>query len=270
MSGRFLVRLLASLYLFSLVFVCWIVAWLLQLLVIAVTFPFASKTQRQDWCSYIFRLHNMLPMVLLNPFWKVHTLRPFPQTREKKLIVMMNHSSAADTFLVLRVLFPRDASWVAKDILFRVPFGGWCMSNADDLCVYFKNKRKSMETVKGTVGPMMEAAHKKVARGRMIAIFPEGTRNNTPEDGLLPFRPGFFKLAIDEGATIIPIAASGTEKCWPHRSWLVDVGEAYFSCGDPVHASNFDSVEGLMNHVHKVITELRATHPSVVAEGSPQ
>ncbi|CBH18582.1 1-acyl-sn-glycerol-3-phosphate acyltransferase protein, putative [Trypanosoma brucei gambiense DAL972] len=262
MGANYAVRCLATVYLFLLMLIGWIGAWLLQLVVITFTYPFWTSEQRADCCALIFRIANFLSLDALNPFWKSTILRPFPNVQGKKVLVVMNHLSGADPFLMVRVLLPRDAAWVAKNDLFRVPFGGWAMANGDDLCVQFKNKKAGLETVKGTVAPMMEAARAKIHRGRMLAVFPEGARNDTPENGLKPFRPGFFTLAKEEGATIVPIAISGTDDCWPKHSFLMDVGHAYFSCGDPIATNNFNTVEELVDYVWNAVTDLRSTHPS--------
>lgn len=241
----------------------WIVSWVLQVIFMILAYPFLSCEQLQDGCSYIFRVLSFFCTDCLNPFWRSHILRPFPKKdmEGKKVLVMMNHLSAADPFLMVRVLLPRDATWIAKDVLFRIPFGGWCLSNADDLRVYFKNKEKGFETVKGTVGVMMEHARRKLRRGRLLAVFPEGTRNKRPEGAILPFRLGFFTLAIEENATIVPVAISGTESCWSKGSFLIGGADAYFSCGSPVDASNFKTAEELRDYVWQSINELRESHP---------
>ncbi|KAH9578785.1 Phospholipid/glycerol acyltransferase [Trypanosoma melophagium] len=261
MSSPLFVRLLVTTYVLLCLTFCWILAWILQVLLMLVTYPFKSRAWQQDCCGSIFRYLNFICTDAINPFWKVHVLRPMPEVRSGKLLVMMNHLSSADPFIMIRAFLPHDASWVAKSGLFRVPFGGWCLHNADDLRVYFKNKQAGFETIKGTVGVMMEVARAKLRRGRRLAVFPEGVRNRHPDGGLLPFRLGFFTLAVEEAAMVVPVAISGTEHCWPRGSPLMDSADCYISCGDPIDAGNFETAEQLRDHVWAAITELREKHP---------
>ncbi|CAJ1014851.1 putative Acyltransferase [Leishmania utingensis] len=257
-------RLLCTVYLILSLIVQWILVWVVQVLFIVVSFPFTTSEFRQDICGHIFRKVSFVGMDLLNPFWHIHVLNKFPKVTNKKVIVMLNHLSGADPFVSIRSLLPRDGTWIAKGGLFRVPFGGWALYNSGDLAVHFRDKKTSFATVKGTVGPMMENARRRLRRGRMLCVFPEGIRNMNPDGPLNPFRLGFFSLALDEGATIVPLALSGTEKLWPRGSALMDAADAYFSFGEPVDARNFKSAEELSQHVWNVMTELREKHPDRV------
>ncbi|CAJ1011332.1 putative Acyltransferase [Leishmania naiffi] len=257
-------RFLCTMYLILSLIVQWILVWVVQVLFIVVSFPFTTSEFRQDICGHIFRKVSFVGMDLLNPFWRIHVLNKFPNVTNKKVIVMLNHLSGADPFVSIRSLLPRDGTWIAKGGLFRVPFGGWALYNSGDLAVHFRDKKTSFATVKGTVGPMMENARRRLRRGRMLCVFPEGIRNMNPEGPLNPFRLGFFSLAVDEGATIVPLALSGTEKLWPRGSALMDAADAYFSFGEPVDARNFKSAEELSQHIWNVMTELREKHPDRV------
>lgn len=264
------VRQLITAYVFVSMLLQWIVTFIVQEICIILTYPFIDKYQRQDMCSAIFRWVSHFGTNMANPAWRLHVLNKFPETKHNRRIVMMNHLSNADPFVTLEALLPHDGSWVSKDVLFRVPFGGWAMHNGGDLCVKFKNKRAGFETVKGSVGPMMEEARQKVRRGRIINIFPEGTRNPSPEGPLQPFRLGFFKLAVEEGLIIVPLGISGTERLWPHGSMLLDCGDAYFSFGEPIDATQFKTAEELSDHVWKVLSDLRETHPDRIAYHAAQ
>lgn len=265
------VRWLCTAYLALSLFLQWLISWLLQMIFIGVSYPFISVDRRADICGHIFRFVSFIGMDLLNPFWGSTVTNSFPEVKPradgkpKRVILMMNHLSNADPFVCIRSMLPRDGTWVAKDDLFRNPLGGWAMSNADDLRVVFADKSSGFETIKGTVGPMMLEAAKKVHRGRMLCIYPEGTRNPNPAGPLQPFRLGFFTLAIDNDVTIVPLALSGTEKTWPRDSNLLDNATCFFTFGEPVEASKFGSAQELADHVWKIINDLREKHPDRIA-----
>lgn len=216
-------------------------------------------------CGWIFRSLSHFFVTIVNPFWHVHRINRLPKVNNKKVIIMMNHLSNADPFIACGSLFPKDGSWVAKNSLFTVPIGGWTLYNSGDLSVVFKDKGNSFDVVKGTVKPMMEKARKKLRRGRMLCIFPEGTRNPRPERDFFPFRLGFFQLALEEDAVIIPLAISGSEFLWPARSLLAGSGDAYLSFAEPVEASKFSDAQQLADHVRMILKSQRETHPDRIA-----
>eukprot|EP00796_Vickermania_ingenoplastis_P013228 gene13228-9074_t len=254
-------RLGMTIVLVAMVAVSFIFTWLLQVLCIAATYFFLPKEKREDMCGFLFRSISSTVTTVINPFWHVHRLNKYPKVENKKVIVMMNHLSSADPFVACGSLLPLDGSWVAKNDLFKVPIGGWQMANAGDLAVIFKKKSEGFDVVKGTVRPMMEKAREKLRRGRMLCIFPEGTRNPNPDGDLFPFRLGFFQLAIDEGAVIVPLAISGTQTLWSGKSGYVDNGHAYLSFADPVEAKDFDDAQTLADHVRIILSKQRDTHP---------
>ena len=70
------------------------------------------------------------------------------------------------------------------------------------------------------------AAETALQQGEVIGIFPEGTRNKHPEEGLLEFKYGAVKIAQDTGALLVPIGytSGGRPFLDPYR---IVVGEAY-------------------------------------------
>ena len=58
-----------------------------------------------------------------------------------------------------------------------------------------------------------DLARRLLENGGMLIVFPEGTRTS---DGLLgEIRPGVAALALDTGATIVPISIGGAFEVWP-------------------------------------------------------
>lgn len=53
-----------------------------------------------------------------------------------------------------------------------------------------------------------------------VFVFPEGTRSNTPEHSLLPFKKGAFHLAIETQAPIIPIVVENYNRLFDGKTRL--------------------------------------------------
>ena len=66
-------------------------------------------------------------------------------------------------------------------------------------------------------------------------IFPEGTRSTTAE--LLPFKDGAFRLAIEAGVPILPLAVSGTGTALPKHDWRFGRSVAEVRVLEPVETT---------------------------------
>jgi len=143
----------------------------------------------------------------LNPFWSFSVEGAPPEGIDSKgYVVVSNHESSADVFLLSRL--PWDMRWVAKEELFHVPVAGWILRLGGDIPV-----RRGRG---GSVRAMIAACKTTLANGLSVMIFPEGTRSDDGE--LLPFRDGAFELAIEAGVPVLPIAVSGARACRPKGS----------------------------------------------------
>ena len=113
-------------------------------------------------------------------------------------VVVANHQSILDILLLSRL--PREMKWVAKASLFAVPWAGWMLRLAGDIPV----RRGDPESG----GEALARARAYLDRGMSVMVFPEGTRSTTGE--LLPFKTGAFRLALEAGVPVLPVAVSGT------------------------------------------------------------
>jgi 1-acyl-sn-glycerol-3-phosphate acyltransferase len=68
--------------------------------------------------------------------------------------------------------------------------------------------------------------------GQSVLVFPEGTFLRPP--GILPFRLGAFKSAIETGSAIIPITIHGTREILPAEAWLPAPGPITVAVGAPI------------------------------------
>jgi len=145
--------------------------------------------------------------VKLNRLWNFETEGKPPDDPRRPYVVVSNHESYADIFLVSQ--FPWEMKWLSKDTIFRIPVMGWMMRMAKDVPVT-RGKRES------AIAALAECRDR-LARRVSVMIFPEGTRS--PTSDLLPFKDGAFQLAIEAQVPILPIAIAGTRDCMAKGSF---------------------------------------------------
>jgi 1-acyl-sn-glycerol-3-phosphate acyltransferase len=200
------------------------------LAVLVVSWPFdrrrvALHLYSCAWASFY---------VVANPLWRERF-----EGREKlpwkgAAVLVANHLSLLD-ILVLYGLF-RPFKWVAKAELFRVPVVGWNMWIND----YVALQRGDRESIRR----MMDRCRAHLARGTPVLLFPEGTRSR---DGRLqPFKDGAFRLALDAGCPVIPIALSGTAEALPkHGLVLRQRMRAHVKVLEPLRPADHPDVDAL-------------------------
>lgn len=131
------------------------------------------------------------------PPWKFRLEGAWP-AEPGPFVVVANHQSLLDIVLLCRV--PHEMKWVIKEELFKIPWIGLMLRLTGDI----KVRRGDPESGGEAVG----RAKAYLQRGMNVMIFPEGTRSRDAR--LLPFKKGAFRLAIDAGASVLPVVVSGT------------------------------------------------------------
>lgn len=123
----------------------------------------------------------------------------------EKAIIMPNHQSALDIFLVYGYLgIP--FRFMLKESLQKIPLIGEFCKIAGFVFVNESN----IDSVKKS----MADSKKILERGDSLLIFPEGHRTKTGE--LMPLKRGGFRLAYSLRAQILPIALSYSFEALPH------------------------------------------------------
>lgn len=122
-----------------------------------------------------------------------------------------NHQSALDIATFGYLIPPKTVSVGKRELLF-VPFFGLLFFITGNLLLNRKNRAQSVEA--------MNSIKNKIHRlGISVVLFPEGTRNRTPANGLLPFKRGAFHLATGADIPIVPIV------CGPIHNILKQSGQ---------------------------------------------
>jgi 1-acyl-sn-glycerol-3-phosphate acyltransferase len=163
-------------------------------------------------------------------------------------IVVANHRSHFD-LIALFSAFPAPLRAMAKRPLFHIPLFGWAMALAGHVPVDRTGPRRPHGS--------FEAALDALRRGRNILIFSEGTRNPRPEEGMLPFHSGAFRLAKEAGVPILPVAILGGERVLPPRTLTAAACGMEVRIGKPVSAACEEvAVRDLSQSVRRAIEAL--------------
>lgn len=119
-------------------------------------------------------------------------------------VVVCNHNSFMDVPVTTPFL-PGANKTIAKKSMAKIPLFGWIYSRGAVLVDRDsdESRRQSFEIMKQT---LVEGLH--------MVIYPEGTRNRTP-DPLKKFYDGAFKLATATNTNIIPTLLFNTNKVLP-------------------------------------------------------
>ncbi|MBI2796748.1 MAG: 1-acyl-sn-glycerol-3-phosphate acyltransferase [Gemmatimonadetes bacterium] len=185
--------------------------------------------------------------VHLNPLWRFTVTGQAPRDPRRPYMVVSNHESYADVFLIS--MFPWEMKWMAKTTIFNIPVMGWMMRLSGDIPLV-RGERTSAVAA-------LAAARDRLARRVSVMIFPEGTRSRTPE--LLPFKDGAFRVAIECGAPILPIAVAGTRTAMAKGSFQFRPAVAQARVLDPIETGGLtmDDVPALRDRVRATIDEAR-------------
>jgi 1-acyl-sn-glycerol-3-phosphate acyltransferase len=187
--------------------------------------------------------HLAVAQVKLNPLWHFETDGTPPRNPRNPYVAVSNHESYADIFLISH--FPWEMKWLSKIEIFRIPVMGWMMRMANDIPLA-RGKRESVMSA-------LAGCRDRLAKRVSVLIFPEGTRS--PNDDLLPFKDGAFRLAIETGVPILPIAVAGTRHCMAKRSFTFRRARAKARVLEPVPTDGLtpDDIPALREKVRSMI-----------------
>ena len=143
-----------------------------------------------------YRFLLSLVGVVLTLFWnpKYSGLANIP--KKGPIVLCSNHINAVDPFLIAYGL-KREIYFLAKEELFRNP-----------LLRHFLYRTGMIPVTRGqTDRQAIRTVLEQLSEGKMIGVFPEGTRSTDTE--LLDFHDGAVYFAMKSGASLIPTAIVG-------------------------------------------------------------
>jgi len=144
-------------------------------------------------------------------------------------LLVSNHVSFLDV-LALGVSCPRPLSYMARSSLFFPPLGGLIRSVGA-----FPIEREGV----GKQG-LIETLNR-VKDGRIVLLFPEGTRSTNGE--FQPLKPGIAVLVNRAGAPVIPAGVAGTYESWPRHRPMPRPYPLRVHFGEPIQPSELERLD---------------------------
>jgi 1-acyl-sn-glycerol-3-phosphate acyltransferase len=178
----------------------------------------------------LFRVAGALT-ARLTPRWHFSVRGVLPADPRHPYVVVANHESFAD--MLLLCLLPWEMKWLSKIEIMWIPVLGWLMWAVRDVGI--KRGRSSSAKL------AMAECRKRLAGRVSVIFFPEGTR--APTDQLLPFKDGAFRLAIDAGVPILPVAIYGTRHAIARHDWRINPAIAVVEVLEPEPTAGVDHQE---------------------------
>jgi 1-acyl-sn-glycerol-3-phosphate acyltransferase len=170
------------------------------------------------------------------------------------VLVVSNHQSHFDPPLI-GAGCGRRMNYLARKTLFHFAPLGWLIRSLDAIPI--DRDGLGLNGIKESL--------RRLKRGEMVLIFPEGTRTRDGE--VAPFRPGFTVLAARSKAWILPVAVEGAYEVWPRSRKLPRRGTIHVLYGRPIppeEVAGCDERE-LAAEVERRIRQCRASlqeHPA--------
>lgn len=165
---------------------------------------------------YIFRNHTYK----IRQFWaKMQTyLIGFKIVQKGKpdknaKMILVNHQSLLD-ITSLEAIYPKDLCWVAKKEIRDIPLFGHILEAPKMITIDRKDRRSLVKLVK--------EAKQRISEGRVIAIFPEGTRGKGIK--LSKFQNGAKYLAEKLDLKVQPVVVSNTRNILDSQNFRAKSG----------------------------------------------
>jgi 1-acyl-sn-glycerol-3-phosphate acyltransferase len=174
-----------------------------------------GRTREPDW---VYEAVRSLTLMYAWSFFRARPISTDKVPPTGPVILAPNHFSFMDHFFVGGPV-RRKVRFMAKSQLFKPPMQ-WIYTHGGVFPV--RRGHRDEES--------METAHTILARGDCLAMYCEGGRSR---DGKLAdqAKPGIGRLALETGATVVPIAIHGSSKV---RNWKkLEFPKVTIQYGDP-------------------------------------
>jgi len=159
------------------------------------------------------------------------------------VVLASNHDSLLDIPLIV-IAAPRPVWFMAKRELFASPFGAWFFRVLGGFSV--NRGANDMRAVRAALAVLR--------RGRVLGMYPEGTRSRS----FLPFLPGAAWAALATGAPLVPAGISGTAESMPRGSKVPRPSRVRVRFGEPIRVAAEHDPRARIGRASALTGDLRA------------
>lgn len=159
---------------------------------------------------------------------KLRGIQKFPS--QGGALVCSNHQSFLDP-LLLGALCDRRMNYMARENLFKSRFFGALIRWYDAIPV--RRDGMSITGLKETL--------KRLKRGELVVIFPEGTR--TTDGEVAQLKSGFCMLARKAKVPLVPVAITGAYDVWPKGKTLPRLARVCLEAGEAIPAETVAALD---------------------------
>ena len=179
---------------------------------------FDRRGRLQHWCA-----RTWSRMIARTALLDVRLVGAEHVREGESYVFLSTHQSWLDIPVMLGYL-PAQLRIAAKREVFRIPFLGWHMRRAGHIPV---NRGSTAESVES-----LRRAAAELGGGVSAFLFPEGTRSR--DGSLQPLKKGGFKLALQAGLPVVPVAIVGTRRAMPRGSLVLRPGPVRMYLAPPI------------------------------------
>lgn len=187
----------------------------------------------------LYALLSYMARIAMTIFFDARVYGAHRVPGEGPAILASNHASFLDPVLI-GSSFTRRCCYLARDSLFRIPGLGALIRAVDTVPV----ARESVSARQA-----VDVCVRILAAGRLLLLFPEGTRSR---DGYLaPLRRGIGLIVRRSGAPpVVPVRVVGSYECWPRHKKLFRCRPVRIFFGNPLHYDeNKESVDAFLGRL---------------------
>lgn len=145
-------------------------------------------------------------------------------------LVMSNHQSNMDPVLV-GLATNRRLNYLARETLFAFAPFRWLIKSLDAIAI----DREGL----GLAG--LKETLRRLKRGELVLIFPEGTRTRDGE--IAPLKSGFCAVARRANVPLLPVAVAGAFESWPRTRLLPRRTVLRVQFGPPLWPSDIEQLD---------------------------